>query len=180
MIIFVDKNLHQNSLYPDSDWTGNAKWIIPDSNTELCQKAFEYCPYFDIIEDEEGEVVDIIQTETPLDILKSQKISEMSLICESNIISGITYNGKHYSLTITDQLNLNRINASITDTTTSVTYHADGQLETNYSVIDFRAIYQAAAAHISSEQSYFNALKYKIKNMTSSDEVAAVYYGINL
>ena len=180
MIIFADKNLHQNSLYPDSDWTGEAKWIIPDSNTELCQKAFEYCPYFDVIEDEEGKVVDIIPSEKPISLSKSQKLEEISMLCTSAIVKGIEYNGKAYAMTINDQINIETLKNSIIDTTDSIPYHADGEICSLYPVEEFLEIYHKAIKNKLYHTTYFNQLKDMIKQMTSEEEVQACYYGMEL
>ena len=180
MIIFEDKNMHQNSLYPDSDWTGKAKWVIPDENTELCAKVFEYCPYFEVIEDEEGNITDIIKASEPIEVLKSNKITEMSAVCQSAITDGFDYEGKHYSLSLYDQINLERIKNSITEATTSVKYHADGECEEEISVETFNGIYNAATNHIESNTARFNNLKGMIKNLSKEEEVKVCYYGMKL
>lgn len=180
MIIFADKNLYQNSLYPDTDWTGTAKWIIPDSNTELCQKAFEYCPYFDVIEDEEGKVVDIISIEKPISLFINQKLSELSNACNTVITSGIDVDDKHYSLTINDQMNLEGLKNNITGNTTFVPYHADGELCAMYSVEDFLKVYKTASEHKMYHTTYYNQLKDMINKMIISSEIEACYYGMPL
>lgn len=113
MIIFEDKNIHQNSLYPDTDWTGKAKWIIPDTNKELCSKVMGYCPHFDVVTDEDNNVVDVIKTGTPLSEIISQKLFVLSTMCEQAIVKGIEYQGKQYSLQVNDQLNMEALKNSI-------------------------------------------------------------------
>lgn len=180
MVIFEDKNLHQNSLYPDTDWTGKAKWVIPDDNTELCYKVMKYCPYFNVIEDEKGNVIDIISTEKSTNLIKSQKLTELSEVCNSIIVSGIDVSGRHYSLSTNDQMNLEGLKNNITETTTYIPYHADGELCTLYSVEDFLNIYKVASEHKIYNTTYYNQLKDMINKMTISSEIEACYYGMPL
>ena len=62
-----------------------------------------------------------------LEIMKQDKISELSSACESAIYRGVDLNEKHYSYTLQDQSNLeNAINIS-SQTGLDVPYHADGE-----------------------------------------------------
>ena len=180
MIIFEDKNIHQNSLYPDTDWTGKAKWTIPDTNVKLCTKVMKYCPYFDVITDDENNVIDIIGTGPDISIVISNKLYELSNICEKNIIDGFDYQDKHYSLKINDQLNLEALRASITDSTVSIPYHADGELCMLYPVEEFLEIYKLATYHKMYHTTYFNQLKDMINKMTDKNEISSCYYGMPL
>ena len=180
MIIFEDKNIHQNSLYPDTDWTGEAKWVIPDSNTQLCTKALEYCPNFDVITDDENNVINIVKTAPDLSAVISTKLYELSNSCEQTIIGGFDYHSNHYSLKINDQLNIEALKSSITDSTVAIPYHADGELCRLYSLDEFLELYSLASYHKMYHTTYFNQLKDMITNMTDVDEILACYYGMPL
>ena len=180
MVIFENKNLQQNSQYPDTDWTGKAKWVIPDSDTELCTKVFEYCPYFDVVTDEEGKVIDITPTEKPVAIIVSQKLSEISAICNTIITSGVDILGKHYSLTLNDQMNLESLKNSVREDALYVPYHADGELCALYPVEDFIVVYKTLLDHKLYHTTYYNQLKDMINKMTISSEIEACYYGMPL
>lgn len=180
MIIFEDKNIHQNSLYPDTDWTGEAKWIIPDSNTELCTKVMEYCPHFDVITDDDGNVIDVIKLETPLSETISNRLYMLSMQCEQVITNGIEYQGKRYSLKINDQLNMEALKNSITESTMFIPYHADGELCQRYSVQTFIEIYNLSSYHKLYHTTYYNQLKDMVNRMTDVSEIEACYYGMEL
>ena len=63
MIVYKDKKFITNSEYPDTDWVGDADYIIPD-DSELAEKIKAAYPYFEFIFDGEN-IVDIEETERP-------------------------------------------------------------------------------------------------------------------
>lgn len=62
MIVYKNKQFMQIGLYPDTDWIGNADWVIPD-DSELAEKIIRLYPNFEFIFDENGEPVNVIETE---------------------------------------------------------------------------------------------------------------------
>lgn len=80
MIISKNLSYMTRSDMPDSDWTGEAKYIIPDGS-ELANKILS-CPNgFTAIEDSEGNLIDI----TPNEITPSEtQISENDLLKAQN------------------------------------------------------------------------------------------------
>ena len=63
MIVYKDKRFISNSEYPDTDWVGDADFVIPDGS-ELAEKIKAAYPYFEFVFDGE-ELVDIEETERP-------------------------------------------------------------------------------------------------------------------
>ena len=63
MVVYKNKNFVTNSKYPDSDFMGNADFVIPDGS-ELAEKIKNY-ENFDFVLDEAGNLVDIEETERP-------------------------------------------------------------------------------------------------------------------
>ena len=63
MIVYKDKRFISNSAYPDTDWVGDADYVIPDGS-ELAEKIKGAYPYFEFIFDGEN-IVDIEETERP-------------------------------------------------------------------------------------------------------------------
>ena len=63
MILYKNKKFISNSEYPDTDWVGDADYVIPDGS-ELAEKIKAAYPYFEFIFDGE-ELVDIVETERP-------------------------------------------------------------------------------------------------------------------
>lgn len=64
MIIYENKGYETNSIHPDDDWTGKAKYVVPDGS-ELAEKIKAAYPYYDFVLDEGGNLVDIVETERP-------------------------------------------------------------------------------------------------------------------
>lgn len=63
MIVYKDKRFISNSAYPDTDWVGDADFVIPDGS-ELAEKIKQAYPYFELVFDGE-ELVGIEETERP-------------------------------------------------------------------------------------------------------------------
>ena len=63
MILYKDKRFITNSEYPDTDWVGDADYIIPD-DSELAEKIKAAYPYFELVFDGEN-LVDVEETERP-------------------------------------------------------------------------------------------------------------------
>ena len=63
MILYNDKHFISNSEYPDTDWVGDADYVIPDGS-ELAEKIKAAYPYFEFVFDGEN-IVDIKETERP-------------------------------------------------------------------------------------------------------------------
>ena len=64
MILYKDKRFISNSEYPDTDWVGDADFVIPDGS-ELAEKIKAAYPYFEFVFDEDENLVDVEETERP-------------------------------------------------------------------------------------------------------------------
>ena len=62
MVLYCDGNYVTNSAYPDTDFMGDADFVVADGS-DLAQKIIELYPNFDIVTDDEGGIADIIETE---------------------------------------------------------------------------------------------------------------------
>lgn len=62
MIVYKDKHFITNSDHPEDDWIGNADWVIPN-DSELAEKIIRLYPNFEFVFDENGQPVDVIETE---------------------------------------------------------------------------------------------------------------------
>ena len=62
MIVYKDKHFITNSDHPEDDWIGNADWVIPDGS-ELAEKIIRLYPNFEFVFDENGQPVDVTETE---------------------------------------------------------------------------------------------------------------------
>ena len=69
MIIFKDKSFLKMDLYPDTDWLGNADYILDDNDekdAELEAKIIEFYPNFEFVLNDDGsKIIDVVATEPP-------------------------------------------------------------------------------------------------------------------
>ena len=61
MVIYKNKSYVTNSKYPNSDFMGNADWVIPDGS-ELAEKIVNLVD-FDFVLDDDENLVDVVGTE---------------------------------------------------------------------------------------------------------------------
>lgn len=66
MIVRKDKSFNKMCLYPDTDWIGDADWVLDDNDPKeagLEELIIAFYPNFDIITDSDGKISDIVATE---------------------------------------------------------------------------------------------------------------------
>ena len=66
MIVRKDKSFNKMGLYPDTDWIGDADWVLDDNNSkdaEIEEKIISLYPNFDFVFDDNGQPVDVTETE---------------------------------------------------------------------------------------------------------------------
>ena len=146
--------------------------ILPN---DFFENPFKYC-----YSEEDGFYINPNYQNIKLKEAKVNKIAELSALCEQAIIDGVTIEDKHYSMALTDQLNLESLKTTIMAGAESVPYHANGESCRLYTSDDFLTIYNACAAHKISQTTYFNQLRQYVDDLTSADEVCAVSYGQEL
>lgn len=115
---------------------------------------------------------------------KSVKIDEMRRACEAAITGGVdvTYNDttRHYSMELTDQLNLLALIDSIEQGLTQIPYHSDGEACRYYTPEEFGTVVAAANAHKTYHTTYFNSLKAYIESVETLDKLDEITYGMNV
>ena len=176
MVLYNDGNFVTNSAYPDTDFMGDADFVVAD-DSDLAQKIIRLYPNFDIVFDDEGGIADVIETKEPLERIISQKKSELSAECEKTIVAGVDVGDAHYSLTLEDQANILAWMA-VAQTGKSVPDHCDGQPCRIYSAEEFMEVANAAVAFKTAQTTYCNLLMRQVEAMTDVDEVKAVKYGV--
>ena len=62
MIVYKNKRFMQIGLFPDTDWVGDADYVVPD-DSELAEKIISLYPNFDFVFDDDGNITDIVETE---------------------------------------------------------------------------------------------------------------------
>ena len=62
MIVYKNKRFLQIGLFPDTDWVGDADYVVHD-DTEVAEKIKTLYPNFDFVFDDDGNITDIVETE---------------------------------------------------------------------------------------------------------------------
>lgn len=137
-----------------------------------------------IIEANDNVIVDEEEIIT-LEYLKTQKIKEMSHICNQTITNGFDItlsDGKehHFSLTTQDQLNLITLSAMVSAGETTIPYHADGELCKHFSINDIENVIHTATIFKTYHTTYYNSLKEFIESIQDRNEVSNIYYGVTI
>lgn len=66
MIVYKDRRFTKRDLYPDTDWIGDADWVLDDNDekdAELEAKIIGMYPNFDFVFDGDGNISDVVATE---------------------------------------------------------------------------------------------------------------------
>ena len=180
MVVFKNKQFVKCEEFPDTDFTGNADWVLDDNDerdAEIEEKIISLYPNFDFVIGDDGNIADVVETSEPINEVISQKKSELSAECEKTIVAGVDVGDAHYSLTIEDQANILAWMA-VAQTGKAVPYHQDGQPCRIYSSEEFMEVANAAVAFKTSQTTYCNLLMRQVEAMTDVDEVKAVKYGV--
>ena len=119
--------------------------------------------------------------QSKIEQVRTTKINNLKSICNSMITKGIDVNGKHYSLTSDDQINLMKLESIATlSPTTPLLYHADGELCRPYTGDEIKAIAQKATMWISYHTTFFNFVKNQILTMSNVEDIISIQYGSTL
>ena len=181
MIVNKDKTYNKNSLYPNTDWIGNADFILDDNDendSKIEAKIIEFYPNFELVLNDDGsKIVDVVETSEPIDKVISQKKAELSTECEKAIVAGVDVGDAHYSLTIEDQANILAL-TPLAQAGNSVFYHSDSNMCREYTSDEFNKIVNAATVFKTLQTTDCNLLMRQVETMTNADEVRAVKYGV--
>ena len=66
MVVFRNKQFVKCEEFPDTDFTGDADWVLDDNDekdAELEAKIISLYPNFDFVFDDDGKISDVIETE---------------------------------------------------------------------------------------------------------------------
>ena len=174
MVIYKDLRWVSNSDYPDTDFQGDADYVVPD-DSELAFKMQMYYPHAKLVTDENENLIDIIEYYS-IEELKTNKKQEINQACSSLIYSGYDYNGEHYDLSDEDQINMLAW-SSVAQQGNSVPYHSSGNPCRIYTSEEFLSLVAAITSFKTYNLTYCNLLKQQVEEMTNSEEVKAVTYG---
>ena len=118
MILYKNKKFISNSEYPDTDWVGDADYILNDNDEKdkaLEEKIIGLYPNFDFILNDDGsKIVDVVATEPvvtseEIEVHKTKRIQESKILLAKWLNDNpILYtDGKYYSVTEEKQTLLN-------------------------------------------------------------------------
>lgn len=62
MIVYKNKRFMQIGLFPDTDWVGDADYVVPD-DSEIAEKIKTLYPNFDFVLGDDGNIADVTATE---------------------------------------------------------------------------------------------------------------------
>ena len=76
MIVRKDKSFNKMGLYPNTDWLGNADWVLDDNDpkdAEIEEKIISLYPNFEFVIGDDGNIADVTATEP------AEKLPEITL-----------------------------------------------------------------------------------------------------
>ena len=62
MIVYKNKRFIQIGLFPDTDWVGDADYVVHD-DSEVAEKIKTLYPNYDFVFDDDGNIADVTATE---------------------------------------------------------------------------------------------------------------------
>lgn len=127
----------------------------------------------EVIVEEPMEVHDALTLEYARDF----KLEQLNRICTSTIEAGTDINGRHYSFTTNDQLNLLAAENSILNGATTVMYHADGEDYRSFSAEEIHAITDKLEDLRLKNAIYLKKAKQYIASLTDAESILAFTYG---
>lgn len=153
-----------------------------DENKEVIEPEPEPEPEEPEVEEPtEEEIVDA----NTLELVRSSKVSEMNKTCQAVIESGVDVqlsdgNTYHFSLTMTDQMNISSMYLKAVAGEEPLPYHADNEPCKFYSAADIITINTAMENAVIFHTTYFNSLKMYINSLSTITEIGAIFYGIEI
>lgn len=136
---------------------------IPEGAEEMTEEEFE------MQKDVKGRKK---KADGSLMFVKTEKlIQELSNECERKIASGIEYNGKKYSLSLADQININNMYQKVTSSANtlsaddSITYHANNEVESEIDMQTVLRLKQSMDNHVQSCRAHYNKLKHYLLSL---------------
>ena len=91
MVVFRNKQFVKCEEFPDTDFTGNADWVLDDNDekdAELEAKIISLYPNFEFVLDDDGNISDATETEPepkPPEITTEQRMTAMENAMEEII-----------------------------------------------------------------------------------------------
>ena len=190
MIVNKDKSYNKNSLYPNTDWIGNADFILDDNDendSKIEAKIIEFYPNFELVLNDDGsKIVDVVATEPvvtaeEIEAHKTERIQESKILLAKWLNDNpILYtDGKYYSVTEEKQALLNGNLASYERAKSmgivyDLKWNATEQPCETWSYTDLLTLSLNIAAYVAPKVSKQQLLEVQIRNCETIEDIDAV------
>ena len=189
MIVRKDKSFNKMGLYPDTDWIGDADWVLDDNDSkdaEIEEKIISLYPNFDFVFDDDGNIADVTETEPvvtteEIEAHKTKRIQESKILLAKWLNDNpILYtDGKYYSVTEEKQALLNGNLASYERATKagieySLKWNSTGEECIEWSYDDLLTLSLSIAAYVAPKVAIQQNIELDIKACETMDEINAV------
>ena len=185
MILYNNKHFAARSDHPNDDWVGNADYVIPDGS-ELAEKILRLYPNFEIVTDDNGNIVDVTETEPDvateeIEAHKIKRIQESKILLAKwlNDNPMLYTDGKYYSVTEEKQALLNGNLASYERATKAgieypLKWNSTGEECIEWSYDDLLTLSLSIAAYVAPKVAKQQNIELVIKACETMDEINAV------
>ena len=185
MILYNNKHFAARSDHPNDDWVGNADYVIPDGS-ELAEKILRLYPNFEIVTDDNGNIVDVTETEPDvateeIEAHKTKRIQESKILLAKwlNDNPMLYTDGKYYSVTEEKQALLNGNLASYERATKAgieypLKWNSTGEECIEWSYDDLLTLSLSIAAYVAPKVAKQQNIELVIKACETMDEINAV------
>ena len=190
MIVYKNKRFMQIGLYPDTDWVGDADYILNDNDekdTEIEEKMISMYPNFDFILNDDGtKIIDVVAIEPvvtaeEIEAHKTKRIQESKILLAKWLNDNpILYSdGKYYSVTEEKQALLNGNLASYERATKAgveypLKWNSTGEECTEWNYNDLLTLSLSIAAYVAPKVAIQQNIELDIKTCETMDEINAV------
>ena len=190
MIVYKDKKFISNSEYPDTDWVGDADYILDDNDekdAKLEAKIIEFYPNFEFVLNDDGnKIIDVVATELvvtaeEIEAYKTKRIQESKILLAKWLNDNpILYtDGKYYSVTEEKQALLNGNLASYERAKSvgieyPLKWNSTGEGCTDWSYNDLLTLSLNIAAYVAPKVAIQQNIELDIKACETMDEINAV------
>ena len=190
MILYKDKRFISNSDYPDTDWVGDADYILNDNDekdTEIEEKIISMYPNFDFILNDDGtKIIDVVATKPvvtaeEIEAHKTKRIQESKILLAKWLNDNpILYtDGKYYSVTEEKQALLNGNLASYERAKSvgieyPLKWNSTGSSCLEWEYNDLLALSLTIAAYVAPKVAIQQNIELDIKACETIDEINAV------
>ena len=190
MIVYKNKRFMQIGLFPDTDWVGDADFILDDNDekdTEIEAKIIEFYPNFELVlKDDGSKIIDVVATKPvvtaeEIEAHKTKRIQESKILLAKWLNDNpILYtDGKYYSVTEEKQALLNGNLASYERATKAgveypLKWNSTGEECTEWNYNDLLTLSLSIAAYVAPKVAIQQKIELDIKACETMDEINAV------